>query len=372
MALEFRKEALKKLSSPDDLDRLMPVTDRRGWIALAACAVIISAVVAWGYFGWVSTTVNGEGMIMSEGTISSITVRTGGILTGFTIKSGDPVQKGQILAVVEQPELRQKFIEDFSAYEFVSEHESEQRQFLVKQIGKQEEKLHKLQVLYQDGLIEKGLLTAAERDIMELKSKLYALAQSVSTVGRNLERSRENYKWRSAVAAPFSGKVTEVHFQDGEQVGEGAELLLAEPYEAVQEHDLRLDLYVSSGDAKKIRNGMDVYVALATIKPEQDGYVIGKVSNVSQYPKTLKAIAAAVKNDQLAQKFSQSSPPYKITVNLLRDSNSFSGYRWTSGKGPRTKITSGMLCTGKIVVEEQRPLELVIPMLKKYVLGNAQ
>ena len=372
MSPEFRKEALKKLSSPDDLDRLMPVTDRRGWIALAASAVIISAVVIWGYFGRVSTTVNGDGMIMSEGTISSITVRTGGILTGFTVRGGDPIQKGQILAVVEQPELRQKFIEDFSAYEFASDHESEQRKFLIQQIGIQEEKLRKLQTLYQDGLVEKALLTSSERDIMDLKSKLYGLDQNVSSASRSLVRSRENYKWRSAVAAPFSGKVTEVHFQNGELVGEGAELLLAEPYDTVEESGLRLDLYIASGDAKKIRNGMDVYVAPATVKPEQYGYLIGKVSYVSEYPKTLKAIASELKNDQLAQKFSQSSPPYKVKVKLLRDSTSYSGYRWTSGKGPETKITSGLLCGGKIIVEEQRPMELVIPMLKKYVLGDAR
>jgi len=51
MALEFRKEALKKLSSPDDLDRLMPVTDSRGWIALFASGVFLFAVLIWGFYG---------------------------------------------------------------------------------------------------------------------------------------------------------------------------------------------------------------------------------------------------------------------------------------------------------------------------------
>ena len=116
---------------------------------------------------------------------------------------------------------------------------------------------------------------------------------------------------------------------------------------------------------------MEVFIALATVKPEQYGYVIGKVYYVSEYPKSLQAIASDLKNDLLAQTFSRSSSPYKVKIKLLRDSSTYSGYRWTSGKGPRISITSGILCSGQIIVEQQRPMELVIPMLKKYVIGIA-
>jgi len=93
---------------------------------------------------------------------------------------------------------------------------------------------------------------------------------------------------------------------------------------------------------------------------------------VSDYPVSVDAITAEIRNQQMANSFASASPPYKVKVVLLKDAGSYSGYRWTSGNGPRVKITSGILCAGRIVVEQQRPVELVVPALKKYVLGEAR
>lgn len=371
MAIEFRKEALKKLSSPDDLDRLMPVTDRRGWIALTAIGVFIVSAVVWGLMGSVHTSVDGRGITMATGAIRSITARTGGVVSGFELKGGEPVQKGQLLAVIEQPELKQLFLESFSKYDYLTSHQTERSSFLQQQIALQEERLAKLRSLYQQGLVEKSLLNATEREVMDLKNSLYSLDENLSDASRQLEKSREDYKWRSAVIAPFNGIVTEVQAGNGDQVSPGQQLLQIEPLDESEAESLRIDLYVASGDAKKIRNGMFAYVSPATVKPEQHGYIIGRVYSVSEYPVSVDAIASDIKNQQLATVFASASPPYKVKVKLLVDHRSFSGYRWTSGKGPNVKITSGMLCNGKIIVEEQRPVELVVPMLKKYVFGEA-
>ncbi|WP_449258590.1 NHLP bacteriocin system secretion protein [Chlorobium limicola] len=371
MSVEFRKEALKKLSSPDELDRLMPVTDRRGWIALAAVGVFIGAAIVWGLLGSVYTSIEGRGITMATGAIRSVTARTAGVVSGLELKGGDPVHKGQVLAVVEQPELRQLFIEAFSKYDYLSSHQAERRSFLRQQLLLQEEKIARLRSLYEQGLVEKALLNTAEREAMELKNNLYSLDENLSDASRQLEKTREDYKWRSAVIAPFNGIVTEVHAGNGDQVAPGQQLLQIEPLAEADTESLRLDLYVASGDAKKIRNGMFSYVSPATVKPEQYGYIVGRVYSVSEYPVSVDAISADIKNQQLANAFAAASPPYKVKVKLLSDSRSSSGYRWTSGNGPNVKITSGMLCSGKIIVEEQRPVELVVPVLKKYVSGAA-
>ena len=41
------------------------------------------------------------------------------------------------------------------------------------------------------------------------------------------------------------------------------------------------------------------------------------------------------------------------------------GYRWAVGSGPELKLTSGTLTRAEITTREQRPLELVVPMLKR-------
>jgi len=372
MAVEFRKEALKKLSSPDDLDRLMPVTDRRGWIALAATALLIASAIVWGFWGRIYTSVEGRGMTMASGTIRNITSRTGGVISGFDFKGGEPVQKGQVLAIVEQPELKQLFFEAFSKYDFLASHKEEKRSFLKQQIDLQEKKIARLKSLYQQGRIDKALVNDAEREVMELKNSLDGLEENLSAAQRQLDNAREDYKWRSAVIAPFSGVVTEVQANNGEQVVPGQQLLQIEPYGNSPEEEVRLDLYVASGNAKKIRNGTEVYIAPATIKPEEYGYLIGRVYSVSDYPVSVEAIAAEIRNQQMANSFASASSPYKVKVVLLKDAGSYSGYRWTSGNGPRVKITSGIICAGKIVVEQQRPVDLVVPVMKKYLLGEAR
>jgi HlyD family secretion protein len=49
----------------------------------------------------------------------------------------------------------------------------------------------------------------------------------------------------------------------------------------------------------------------------------------------------------------------------LRRADTPSGYLWSSAIGPSVSITSGTLCEAQIIVERQRPISLVIPLLRK-------
>ncbi|NTW10187.1 MAG: NHLP bacteriocin system secretion protein, partial [Chlorobiaceae bacterium] len=297
--------------------------------------------------------------------IRSIAARSSGIVTDFTVRAGQAIQEGEILAIIEQPELKQEFLAAFSAYEFLLSHQAEKRSFLENQIAVLEKKLQK-----QQKRDWPEAATSVEQSLMELKNKLYNLDNDLADAERNLEKSRENYKWRSAVIAPFTGMVTEVKATNGQEVSPGFELFKAEPFNNQSRQDIKLDLYVSSGNAKKIRKGMEVFVALSTVKPEENGYVMGKVHYVSEYPVSEQSIAADISNEGLARNFASGSPPYKVTIKLLKDPANMSGFRWSSGRDPETTITAGILCKGKIVVEEQAPIVLVIPSLKKFLIGD--
>ena len=63
----FRQVALERLSSPDQLDRLMRVTDPKTWLALAALTALTLAVVLWSVFGSVATSVRTQGVVIREG-----------------------------------------------------------------------------------------------------------------------------------------------------------------------------------------------------------------------------------------------------------------------------------------------------------------
>ena len=47
----FRKASLDRLSSPEQLDKLLQVTRPRGWIALVALGFLVGSAVLWGSKG---------------------------------------------------------------------------------------------------------------------------------------------------------------------------------------------------------------------------------------------------------------------------------------------------------------------------------
>ena len=63
----FREEAMDKMSSPDELDRLMRVTDPKGWLALIALLGLVAAAVVWGVFGSVPVQVSGDKGVLLGG-----------------------------------------------------------------------------------------------------------------------------------------------------------------------------------------------------------------------------------------------------------------------------------------------------------------
>ena len=53
----FTKKAQSKLRSPDDLDEYVRLTNPSVWIVLAACAILMIGMFAWGFFGTAETSV---------------------------------------------------------------------------------------------------------------------------------------------------------------------------------------------------------------------------------------------------------------------------------------------------------------------------
>ncbi|MHC2817720.1 hypothetical protein ACVMBY_001280 [Bradyrhizobium huanghuaihaiense] len=80
---------------------------------------------------------------------------------------------------------------------------------------------------------------------------------------------------------------------------------------------------------------------------------------------TPQGMLADLHNDALVKRFSQDGAPYAAKVALARDASTFSGYRWTSGKGPPIPLSSGTLTRAEVTTREQPPIDLVIPLMKR-------
>ncbi len=271
----FRKVALERLSSPDQLDQLMRVTNRRGWLALIALTGLIVTAVVWGFLGTVATKVSGSGILVTRGGLSGVLISQPGEITNIHVGIGDVVERGQVVATLFR--------------------------------------------------------------------------------GEPMTDNRMSY-----VASQHEGRVVEIMADQGDYVHQGMRLLNLEPL------DGRLEalIYVPLNDGKRIRSAMEVELALSTVRPEEFGYLLGRVKSMSAFPVTEQSMIRVLGIPELAQQFSQNGQPYEIAVELLMDPENPSGYVWSS-RGPEIRVESGTSCTARIVVERQRPVSLVIPILKR-------
>jgi hypothetical protein len=96
----FRKEALQKLSSPEQLDQLMHVTRPRGWLALAALIGLSIAGALWGLFGRIPIDTNGQGILIKPGGIRQVAALEPGQVMAVKVRPGSRVQRGEAVAAI--------------------------------------------------------------------------------------------------------------------------------------------------------------------------------------------------------------------------------------------------------------------------------
>jgi HlyD family secretion protein len=110
---------------------------------------------------------------------------------------------------------------------------------------------------------------------------------------------------------------------------------------------------------------MQVRVEPGTVKREEFGTMLGTVLTISDFPITPQGMAAVLHNESLVTRFSHDGAPYAATIRLEQDPSTASGYRWAVGKGPPLRLTSGTLTRAEITTRMQRPLDLVVPLVKR-------
>lgn len=411
----FRKSALEKLSTPEKLDQLIKITDSKSWIALITIALALGTGVLWSVLGKVKTKLDVIGVIQG-GEVHEVVSTSQGQLIELKVSIGDRVSRGDIIATLEQPELRQQ-IEDAQAVlndrtlemsklmSYRGEGSRLQKQFINQsrksiegEIAAEKKKQSFLshQLQSESELLTKGLITKSqventrqqieaskntierlkgqfadvsnqEHDVdFDLQQKVILQNQRIAEAQRNLDFLIERYKIQKEINSPYDGEVVEVLTDRGVVVGAGTPLFKVKNDEGANQSNLSTVLYIPAENGKKIKSGMEALVAPSTIKPQEYGFIKGRVTYVSDFPVTQQGMLTSVKNDQLAKVFLASGPLFEVHVDFEKDSSSFSGFKWTSAKGPNLLVKEGTSCLGKITIKEERPITIVIPAFKKF------
>src|SRR6185295_8977880 len=196
-AVIFRKVALERLSSPEQLDQLMQVTDPKGWFALGALGLLLLTSLAWGVFGSIPTQAHGEGILLRQGGVSSLVAAENGQVEEILVGVGDVIEKGQVVARIRQEELlrqiqdsRDKLADARSEYRDLLRYAGDQRrlrdqdlaqqginlrrsiQTLERQVELIRDRIASERDLLKDGLITKQTLLTSEQSLNTAEDQL--------------------------------------------------------------------------------------------------------------------------------------------------------------------------------------------------------
>ena len=97
----FRQRALQRISSPEQLDRMVQVTLPRRWIALAALLVVVSGAVVWSVVSTVPTTLKGPGYLLPLSGLREVQAPTGGTVRDLELQVGQHVVAQQVIGSID-------------------------------------------------------------------------------------------------------------------------------------------------------------------------------------------------------------------------------------------------------------------------------
>ena len=186
----------------------------------------------------------------------------------------------------------------------------------------------------------------------------------VQEIRLNIERYEQELASKGQLLSEFTGRVLELNVAPGQVISPGQRLGSVE----AEDTSARLvaAAYFDVGDGKKVESGGVVRVSPATVERERHGSIIGEVSSVSPFPVTIDAITNVVGSREIAAELAGSGGRIQVLAELTTDPDSPSGYRWTSGSGPQTRVTAGTTASVRATVEQRRPISFVIPILRSW------
>lgn len=312
----FQQKALDRLQSPDELDKLYSVTNPVGWVALLTVMFLIISGVVWAFFGVMADKVSGTGLMVDTAGIINIAPSTNGRVLELRPRSGDQVQKDQIVAIVEQ--------------------------------------------------------YSTEQDIARLKADLNNATSHVDMASKvaQLNALTDKLLRDGQVVSPANGTVSEIKVNTGDVVAAGTPLfsLRLSP----EQGEIKVLLYVPVLDGKKIQPGMTVQISTGTTNSNEHGYLIGRVSRVSEYPVSAEGVTRWSGSKETTSWIMQRTggSAMEVHIDLIKDPDTVSGFLWSSISGAPSRLSAGTACTGNIVVKRQAPITKAFQKLNQWLRSD--
>ena len=308
----FQQKALDKLKRPEKSGNVFSITASAGWIALAAVGISLFSILVWAFFGVMAEQVSGYGILVGDGGVANISPISGGRLAQMRVKPGDQVTAGELVAIIEQTSL-------------------EQQVYLTAEQAR----------------------SATSSD--DMRSRTAQLASA-----------KEQHDYQARVVSPYDGIIASQRLREGEIVAAGTPIYDVE----VQEFEgLTGIVFVPALEGHKVKPGMTIQVSPGAIDSSLYGSLVGTVTEVSPYPVASERISYWTGNKEFAQWVVQKcgGTVMEVKVGLTRDTDTKSGYLWTTLAGPREDVHEGMVCTATAIVDRKSPFVYAFDKLGQWL-----
>jgi HlyD family secretion protein len=410
----YRKEALEALQNPEEVLEVIIVNSPKSWAYLAVIYLFVLSILLWSIFGSVTREVKGEGILLPQnGKIIELKSVKQSILKSLPVKAGEYVNKGDTIAELALPVFERKISQQAQLINQLKEEKMQLQPFfdrhnasLDKQLEEEKKRIASLiknkekkkeyltqQIVKYELLLKKGYITEQQfekikdelnqtsqelikaknereslninfvKDYKDIQERFSELSLRITEAQNRLEELNIEYSISSKIIAPVSGTILELRSSEGDYVEEFSQI--ASMVRGDNVNSLEAIVYIQSDIGKKVQVGQEARISPSTVLREEYGQLKASVKSVSEYPVSEAAIKTVLGNDVLVKEFSSKGAPIAVVLSLLFDPKAISGYKWTTTDGPPYKINQGTRITCFIWTEELRPINLVIPYLKK-------
>ena len=432
MSSIFREKSMEELSSPEQLDRGIRLTSPKHFLFIISFVIIFATLMVWGFYGTIPKKYKGMGMIMSSSGTVSVQSTISGILSDVAIEKGDYVYPGSVIARINSQEtieeitrLEEKLADLTGNVDIrygseikkqVLEIEKKRKEIEIlndkingyksvmasyaHEVTTLDEKVASNKILLEHGAISKE---AYDRTLIERNDAKISLDDYTSTYQQALEQQNiiqleleqleigidtlENDLYnnedimaitkeidklvsrldKTKIVANVEGEVMRVNATENHVVQVGQEVAtLIEKGSNV--NNGTVIFYLSINEGKALIPGMEVKIYPTIYNRQEYGHMKGIISEVSDYAVSTGEIEKHLGSPELVNQLAQSGALIQVESNIIRDENSLSGYYWSSKKGQNVYIDEGTMCEVSVVIEENKPISLVIPILKEKLL----
>ncbi len=394
----------------------------RSWITLGGFGCAIAVAITWSIVGDIPTRVQGNCIIMSPDGLTDITADTPGRISNILVRPGQVVSVGQELALLSIPDLGDKvqaarlhLAELETSLKLQTEESKAQRQLSGQSLAEQgkalrqreqsdlaritiaEQQIETNARLRSEGLTTARNAAAAKLDLQDAQTALAdtrrrlamldkqandlerSMLSAAQKLGLQIDAARRDLAGLEAqsdsgsrLRSQVAGRIIEVKAQVGSLVKRETAVFSVERQGAAGA-PLEAIMYVSATDGKKIASGDQVLITLAHAAREEYGALQAKVNSASAYPATPQGLQNTIANSDLVGELARGAAPYELRIGLLPAAPPVPAarnpYRWTSQAGSSLPLSGGALCTGDILVRHERPLSLVLPIIRSTVGG---